>query len=241
MSLSHGQAGIAATIAGVAQQDALPPRAVTVAYAAALQESKLTNLTYGDRDSVGVFQQRPSEGWGTRSQLEDPVYATSKFFDALTKVPDYEHLPVYKAAQAVQHSADGSAYDQYQPMATQLTSAFTGHHPHAVWCWYRQEWQEGPARRGARRAGQDVRADGDQAHRRSRADRAGRPGPPGGRWRPGWCRTRSSTASLTCNTTDISGPRRTAQRMVSLIVPGTASSSSADNLRSVGTEEESKK
>jgi hypothetical protein len=136
MSLSNGQAGIAATIAGVAQRDALPPRAVTVAYATALQESKLANLKYGDRDSVGVFQQRPSEGWGKRSQLEDPVYATSKFFGALTKVPDYEHLPVYQAAQAVQHSADGEAYKQYQPMAAQMASAFTGQRPHAVWCWY---------------------------------------------------------------------------------------------------------
>ena len=136
MSLSNGQAGIASTIAGVAQRDALPSRAVTVAYAAALQESKLANLKYGDRDSVGVFQQRPSEGWGKRSQLEDPVYATSKFFGALTKVPGYEQLPVYQAAQAVQHSADGDAYRQYQPMATQMTRAFTGQRPHAVWCWY---------------------------------------------------------------------------------------------------------
>jgi len=139
MPLGTGQAAIAATIAGVAQRDALPARAVTVAYAAALQESKLENLKYGDRDSVGVFQQRPSEGWGKRSQLEDPVYATSKFFGALGKVPGYQHLPVYQAAQAVQHSADGDAYKQFQPMATHLASAFTGQDPHAVWCWYAQK------------------------------------------------------------------------------------------------------
>jgi hypothetical protein len=136
IALDPGQAAIAATIAGVAAHKALPPRAVTVAYAAALQESKLTNLTYGDRDSVGVFQQRPSEGWGPRSRLVDPVYATAKFFDALTKVHGYLKLPVYKAAQAVQHSADGFAYDQYQPLASGLTIAFTGQAPHAVWCWY---------------------------------------------------------------------------------------------------------
>lgn len=134
--LSTGQAGIAATIAGVAQREALPPQAVTVAYAAAMQESKLQDLPYGDRDSVGVFQQRPSEGWGTPSQLEDPVYATSKFFSALVRVPGYQQMPVYQAAQAVQHSADGSAYQQYQPMAEQMAGAFTGQDPHAVWCWY---------------------------------------------------------------------------------------------------------
>ncbi|HEY7144117.1 MAG TPA: hypothetical protein VH637_07720 [Streptosporangiaceae bacterium] len=136
ITLSPGQAGIAATIAGVADLKELPPRAVTVAYAAALQESKLTNLSYGDRDSVGVFQQRPSEGWGPRQKLIDPVYATTKFFDALTKVHNYVNLPVYKAAQAVQHSADGLAYDQYEPLAKGLTTVFTGQHPHAVWCWY---------------------------------------------------------------------------------------------------------
>jgi hypothetical protein len=136
VSLSTGQAGIAATIAGVAQRDALPPRAVTIAYAAAMQESKLQNLSYGDRDSLGVFQQRPSEGWGTPSQLENPVYATSKFFSALVAVPGYQQMPVYQAAQAVQRSADADAYQQYQSMATTMARAFTGQDAHAVWCWY---------------------------------------------------------------------------------------------------------
>jgi hypothetical protein len=136
ITLGTGQAGIAATIAGVAQRDALPARAVTVAYAAALQESKLQNLPYGDRDSVGVFQQRPSQGWGKRSQLENPVYATSKFFSALAKVPGYQRMPVYQAAQAVQRSADGFAYQRFQTMAAHMAAAFTGQDPHAVWCWY---------------------------------------------------------------------------------------------------------
>ena len=134
--LDPSQAGIAATIAGVARHDALPSRAVTVAYAAALQESKLQNLRFGDRDSVGVFQQRPSEGWGTAKQLEDPVYATTKFFQALTAVSGYLRIPVYKAAQAVQRSADGTAYIQYQQMAAAMSRGFTGHDPRAVWCWY---------------------------------------------------------------------------------------------------------
>jgi hypothetical protein len=136
LPLATGQAGIAATIAGVARQDALPRRAVTVAYATALQESKLQNLHYGDRDSVGIFQQRPSQGWGTTRQLENPVYATTKFFAALARVPGYLHLPVYQAAQAVQHSADGTAYSQYVPSASVLAGAFTGRAPHAVWCWF---------------------------------------------------------------------------------------------------------
>ncbi|HEY3980258.1 MAG TPA: hypothetical protein VGM79_23490 [Streptosporangiaceae bacterium] len=142
VSLEVGQAGIAATIAGVAQQRALPPYAVTVALATALQESKLTNLRSGDLDSVGVFQQRPSQGWGPAAQLEDPVYATSKFFAALSKVHGYQVMPVSEAAQAVQHSADGDAYAQYSGVAGRLSAAFTGQRPRAVWCWY-----PGPAAR----------------------------------------------------------------------------------------------
>jgi hypothetical protein len=136
VSLNVSQAGIAATIAGVAQHVAMPRRAVTVAYATALQESKLTNLTSGDLDSVGVFQQRPSQGWGPRKQLEDPVYATTKFFDALGRIPDYRGIPVYRAAQAVQRSADGYAYNKYAAVAARLSKAFTGEVAHAVWCWY---------------------------------------------------------------------------------------------------------
>jgi hypothetical protein len=139
ITLEPSQAGIAATIAGVAQREALPSRAVTVAYAAAWQESKLQNLTYGDRDSVGIFQQRPSQGWGRRSQIENPVYATSRFFGALTKVRGYQRMPVYQAAQAVQHSADGTAYQQYQLLSAYMARAFTGQVPHAVSCWYSQK------------------------------------------------------------------------------------------------------
>ena len=135
IALDPDQAAIAATIAGVAHHQAMPRRAVVVAYAAAMQESKLQNLSYGDRDSVGVFQQRPSEGWGPARKLLNPVYASTKFFQALATVPGYQRQPVYRAAQAVQHSADGSAYIQYQREATLLASDFTGRSAHAVWCW----------------------------------------------------------------------------------------------------------
>ena len=134
--LSPGQAGIAATIAGVASARSMPARAVAIAYATAWQESKLTNLDYGTLDSVGVFQQRPSEGWGTVRQIENPVYATGRFFQALAQVPRYRHLPIAVAAQDVQHSADGSAYGQYAAAGTAMAQAFTGVLPHAVWCSY---------------------------------------------------------------------------------------------------------
>jgi len=136
IDLDPEQAEVAATIAGVAARHRLPRQAVTVALAAALQESKLHNLDYGDRDSVGIFQQRPSEGWGSVAQLQDPVYATTKFYTALAKVHGYAAMPVYQAAQDVQHSADGSAYQQWTDIARQLTGYFTGKSPHGVSCWY---------------------------------------------------------------------------------------------------------
>jgi hypothetical protein len=136
IDLAPEQAEVAATIAGVAARHRLPRRAVTVALAAALQESKLHNLDYGDRDSVGIFQQRPSEGWGSATELQDPVYATTKFYSALIKVHGYATMPVDQAAQAVQHSADGSAYQQWTDIAGQLTSSFSGKSPHTVSCWY---------------------------------------------------------------------------------------------------------
>ncbi len=133
--LDFGQAADAATVAAVSVRDRLPARALTVAYATAFQESKLENLSYGDRDSVGIFQQRPSQGWGTAAQLQDPAYAAQAFFGALVKVPHYATIPVYQAAQAVQHSADGYAYQQYEQTGAQLATDFTAR-AHAVTCWY---------------------------------------------------------------------------------------------------------
>jgi hypothetical protein len=135
IALDFGQASDASIIAGVAVRDGLPARALTIAYATAWQESKLENLDYGDQDSVGIFQQRPSEGWGTTAQLEDPDYAAGAFFKALVKVPRYTSLPVDVAAQDVQRSADGSAYEQYAQAGTLLAADYTAA-PHAVTCWY---------------------------------------------------------------------------------------------------------
>jgi len=151
VALDPQQAQIAATIAGVAYQRGMPSRAVTVAYATAMQETHLHDPNYGDRDSVGVFQQRPSEGWGPAGKLINPVYASTRFFQALALVHGYQKMPVYRAAQAVQHSADGSAYQQYQTLASRLTPAFTGAAPRGVWCWpaahAKRTAQLNPARR----------------------------------------------------------------------------------------------
>jgi hypothetical protein len=135
LALDFGQAADASIIAGVAARDRLPRKALTVAYATALQESKLENLNYGDRDSVGIFQQRPSEGWGTTAEIEDPAYAAGVFFKALVKIPGWKKLPVDVAAQDVQRSADGTAYEQYAPTGAALAADFTAK-SHEVTCWY---------------------------------------------------------------------------------------------------------
>ena len=116
----------ASIITDVAMRRALPEQAVIVALATAQQESKLKNLDYGDADSVGLFQQRPSQGWGSQQQILDPVYSAGKFFDALVKVRNWEGLTVAAAAQAVQRSAFPDAYTSWQPLGTALGAALTG-------------------------------------------------------------------------------------------------------------------
>ncbi len=134
MRLSVEQAQNATTIAAVAERDGLADRAVTVALAAALQESKLRNVAYGDLDSLGLFQQRPSQGWGAPSQLLVPSYAAGAFYAALAKVPGWEALPIADAAQAVQHSAAGDAYAQWEHQAQVITDALSGVTPTAFSC-----------------------------------------------------------------------------------------------------------
>ncbi|MFD8531801.1 hypothetical protein ACFV0L_30740 [Streptosporangium canum] len=136
LELEIPQAQVASVIAAVAARRKLPERAVVIAYATGIQESKLLNLPFGDRDSVGVFQQRPSQGWGKPEQLVDPVYSSGKFFSALVKVKRYRKLPLHEAAQEVQRSADGSAYAQHEGEAKILAAAFTGRVPQAVHCWF---------------------------------------------------------------------------------------------------------
>ncbi|NEA59757.1 hypothetical protein G3I60_37770 [Streptomyces sp. SID13666] len=101
----------------------IPVRGQVVALATALQESGLRNLNYGDRDSLGLFQQRPSQGWGTAAQILDPVHASTSFYTALKEVSGWESMTVTQAAQAVQHSGLPNAYAKWEPLSTALQTA----------------------------------------------------------------------------------------------------------------------
>lgn len=133
-AVTPGQAANAATIAAVGRRSGLGDHAITIALATALQESGLNNLTYGDRDSVGLFQQRPSQGWGTRERILEPRLASAAFYERLRKVPGWASLPVTEAAQAVQHSAAPAAYAQWEDPARALARAFTGQIPAGLSC-----------------------------------------------------------------------------------------------------------
>lgn len=128
------QAENAALVSAVSVRRGLPARAASIGIAAAFQETDLRNLEYGDRDSLGLFQQRPSQGWGSEEQLLDPYYATAMFYQHLIKVDGYLSMPIDEAAQAVQRSADGSLYAQHEMRARALASALTGQSPAAFSC-----------------------------------------------------------------------------------------------------------
>jgi hypothetical protein len=128
------QAENAALITAVSIERGLPARAASIALATAFQESKLYNIEFGDRDSVGLFQQRPSQGWGSVDELMDPVFATNAFYDALAKVDGYREMEITQAAQAVQRSAYPSAYADHEQDGRALASALTGNSPRAMWC-----------------------------------------------------------------------------------------------------------
>jgi hypothetical protein len=124
--LTPEQAGNAETIAAVGLARGLPDRAVTIALATALQESKLRNLDHGDADSVGLFQQRPSQGWGKAADLQRPTYAAARFYEVLVTVRGWRTRPLTVVAQAVQRSAYPDAYAQWESTATALSAAMTG-------------------------------------------------------------------------------------------------------------------
>lgn len=146
-TLDPEQAGNAATIAAVAVGRELPSRATSIALATAYQESKLRNLDYGDTagpDSRGLFQQRPSQGWGTQAQVMDPVYAAGAFFDELVTF-DYRSMSVTQAAQKVQRSAFPDAYAQHEDRGKAFASALTGQSPAAMTCTLRRTSGAGDA------------------------------------------------------------------------------------------------
>jgi len=124
----------AATIAAVGTGRGMPERAVTIALATAIQESQLVNITHGDRDSLGLFQQRPSQGWGTEKEIMDPTYAAGVFYEHLAKVDDYQKLPLTVAAQRVQRSGYPEAYAKHEPDATLLSAALTGQSAATLTC-----------------------------------------------------------------------------------------------------------
>ena len=137
LPLDAEQTDIAATILAVARDLDLPERAAIIALAAALQESGLRNLHHGDRDSLGVFQQRPSQGWGTTPagptdhrtpthRILDPTHAATEFYRALLAVPGWADLAVTDAAQRVQRSAFPGAYAKWEALATTITHTLAG-------------------------------------------------------------------------------------------------------------------
>jgi hypothetical protein len=135
--LATDQAVNASLITAVAVQRGLPARAATIALATAMQESKLRNIGHGDQagpDSRGLFQQRPSQGWGSEAQIMDPYYAVNAFYDALVKIPGYESLEITDAAQQVQRSAYPRAYAEHEDMGRSFASGLSGQAEGAVQC-----------------------------------------------------------------------------------------------------------
>lgn len=120
------QVETAAVIVAVGKRMGVPDRGRVVAVATAMQESRLRALDYGDRDSLGVFQQRPSQGWGTPAQVMDPAYAAERFYRALLATPGWPAMSVNDAAQAVQRSGFPHAYGQHEPAARAVVAAVDG-------------------------------------------------------------------------------------------------------------------
>ena len=130
---ASGQAGVtgeqlanAAVIVATGRELGVPERGLWVALGTALQESGLRNLDYGDRDSLGLFQQRPSQGWGSPAQVRDPRYAATQFYERLVEVPSWTEMPLWKAAQTVQRSAFPLAYAKWEQTAADILAELDG-------------------------------------------------------------------------------------------------------------------
>jgi hypothetical protein len=136
--LDAEQMANAATVSAVGLRRGVSQRAIVVALAVALQESKLRNLDHlgarNDHDSLGLFQQRPSQGWGTADQIMDQRYAADRFYTALLRVKGWEAMRLTEAAQRVQRSAYPEAYEKWATDAEVLAAAFAGQSPGVVTC-----------------------------------------------------------------------------------------------------------
>ncbi|WP_330434566.1 C40 family peptidase [Streptomyces sp. NBC_00825] len=131
LDLPAEQVPNAQTIVATGRSLDIPKKGQVIALATAMQESRLRNLNYGDRDSLGLFQQRPSQGWGTAQQIHDPVYASERFYEALLKVDGWQQMTVTQAAQAVQKSGWPDAYAKWESLATALQAAIAKTFPGA--------------------------------------------------------------------------------------------------------------
>ncbi|MFI6019118.1 C40 family peptidase [Streptomyces sp. NPDC051287] len=123
LDLPAEQVPNAATIVAAGLSLNVPAKGQIIALATAMQESRLRNLAYGDRDSLGLFQQRPSQGWGSAEQIRDPTHASEQFYKHLLKVSGWQQMTVTQAAQAVQKSGLPDAYAQWEKLATALQAA----------------------------------------------------------------------------------------------------------------------
>ncbi|MDG4837307.1 hypothetical protein O7631_12350 [Micromonospora sp. WMMD967] len=126
ITLNDEQTGNVKAIIAATKKAGLPERAAVISIATSLQESKLENLGHlgdaNDHDSLGLFQQRPSSGWGTPEQITDPAYSTTAFLKGLKQVDGWQDMPLTEAAQTVQVSAYPDAYAQWEQQATDLVT-----------------------------------------------------------------------------------------------------------------------
>ncbi|MFG2049962.1 hypothetical protein ACGFIW_21350 [Micromonospora sp. NPDC048935] len=128
ITLNDEQTANAKAIIAATKKAGLPERAAVVSIATSLQESKLENLGHlgdmNDHDSLGLFQQRPSSGWGTPEQITDPAYSTTAFLKGLKQVDGWQDMPLTEAAQTVQVSAYPDAYAQWEQQAADLVGQY---------------------------------------------------------------------------------------------------------------------
>ncbi|WP_349827469.1 peptidoglycan-binding protein [Brevibacterium litoralis] len=130
-ALTDAQVENARTIIAIGKGEGMSDEAIVIALMTAGQESSFRNLDHGDRDSLGLFQQRPSKGWGTTAQVRDPVWATTSFLGTnpdgenpgLIQIDGWERMRPTEAAQAVQRSAYPEAYAKWEPLAKELLDA----------------------------------------------------------------------------------------------------------------------
>ena len=118
----------ARTIVAVGIGMGVPPRGLVIAVGAAAQESKLANIPGGPAGAYGLFQQTPTQGWGTVAQVMNPTYAATAFYTHLQRIAGWQDMALTDAAQAVQRSAFPSAYAQWEQPATIIVAALTGQH-----------------------------------------------------------------------------------------------------------------